>query len=55
MPIELSRDSFKELGETAAVPKYDPRGLKAGIGGADDVATLSGPADVRQGASPKGL
>src|SRR3954447_18445766 len=31
MPIELSRDSFKELGETAAVPKYDPRALKAGI------------------------
>lgn len=31
MPIELSRDSFKELGETAAVPKYDPRALQAGI------------------------
>src|SRR3954451_24769653 len=31
MPIELSRDSFKELGETAAVPKYDPRALRAGI------------------------
>ena len=31
MPIELSRDSFKELGETAAIPKYDPRALKAGI------------------------
>src|ERR1700754_3222420 len=31
MPIELSRDSFKELGETAAVPKYDPRQLRAGI------------------------
>ncbi|HEX4297432.1 MAG TPA: mannitol dehydrogenase family protein, partial [Devosia sp.] len=31
MPIELSRDAFKELGETAAVPAYDPRSLKAGI------------------------
>ena len=31
MPIELSRDAFKELSETAAVPKYDPRLLKPGI------------------------
>jgi mannitol 2-dehydrogenase len=31
MPIELSRDAFKELGETAAVPNYDPRELSAGI------------------------
>ena len=31
MPIELSRDAFKELGETAAVPSYDPKSLKAGI------------------------
>ncbi len=31
MPIELSRDSFKELSETAAVPAYDPLKLTAGI------------------------
>ena len=31
MPIELSRDAFKELSETAKVPAYDPRTLKAGI------------------------
>src|SRR3954468_4459240 len=31
MPIELSRTAFKELAETAAVPKYDPARLKAGI------------------------
>ena len=31
MPIELSRDAFKELGETAAVPSYDPKSLTAGI------------------------
>ena len=31
MPIELSRDAFKELSETAAVPSYDPSDLKAGI------------------------
>lgn len=31
MPIELSRDAFKDLGETAAVPAYDPKALKAGI------------------------
>src|SRR3954464_4855353 len=31
MPIELSRSAFKELSETAAVPKYDPNALRAGI------------------------
>jgi mannitol 2-dehydrogenase len=31
MPIELSRDAFEELSETAAVPSYDPRTLTAGI------------------------
>jgi len=31
MPIQLSRDAFKELSETAAVPSYDPSDLKAGI------------------------
>ena len=31
MPIELSKDAFKELSETAAVPKYDPARLRAGI------------------------
>ena len=31
MPIELSRDAFKELSETAAVPSYDPGKLTAGI------------------------
>src|SRR3954465_11343015 len=31
MPIELSRDAFKELSETAKVPAYDPTTLKAGI------------------------
>jgi mannitol 2-dehydrogenase len=31
MPIELSRDAFTELAETAAVPGYDPASLKAGI------------------------
>ncbi|MEQ1768401.1 MAG: mannitol dehydrogenase family protein [Devosia sp.] len=31
MPIELSRSAFKELGETAAIPAYDPSALKAGI------------------------
>ena len=31
MPIELSRDAFKELSETAAVPSYDPASLTAGI------------------------
>jgi mannitol 2-dehydrogenase len=31
MPIELSRDAFKELGETAAVPSYSPSALTAGI------------------------
>ena len=24
MPIELSRDAFKDLAELAAVPRYDP-------------------------------
>ena len=31
MPIELSRDAFKELSETASVPAYDPATLRAGI------------------------
>jgi mannitol 2-dehydrogenase len=31
MPVELSRDAFAELAETAAVPGYDPASLKAGI------------------------
>ena len=31
MPIELSRDAFKELAEKAAVPAYDPGKLTAGI------------------------
>ena len=31
MPIELSRDAFKELAETAAVPSYDPAALTPGI------------------------
>ena len=31
MPIELSRDAFKELSATAAVPSYDPGKLKAAI------------------------
>ena len=31
MPIELSRDAFTELAETATVPGYDPASLKAGI------------------------
>jgi mannitol 2-dehydrogenase len=31
MPIELSRDAFNELAETAAVPAYDPGKLTAGI------------------------
>jgi len=31
MPIELARDAFKEISETAAVPTYDPTSLKAGI------------------------
>jgi mannitol 2-dehydrogenase len=31
MPLELSRDAFKELSKTAAVPAYDPAALKAGI------------------------
>ncbi len=31
MPIELSRDAFTELAETAAVPLYDPMLLTAGI------------------------
>jgi mannitol 2-dehydrogenase len=31
MPIELSRDAFVELAETAAVPAYDPGALTAGI------------------------
>jgi mannitol 2-dehydrogenase len=31
MPIELSRDAFRELAETAAVPAYDPAALTAGI------------------------
>ena len=31
MPIELSRDAFKELSETATVPSYDPGALRAGI------------------------
>lgn len=31
MPIELSRDAFPELSETAAVPAYDPGKLSAGI------------------------
>lgn len=31
MPIELSRDAFAELGETASVPRYDPSRISAGI------------------------
>ena len=31
MPIELSRDAFKDLAELAAVPRYDPGKLTAGI------------------------
>ncbi len=31
MPIELSRNAFKELSRTAAVPNYDPAMLTAGI------------------------
>ena len=31
MPIELSRDAFNELAETAAVPSYDPAVLTPGI------------------------
>ena len=31
MPIELSRNVFRELSKTAAVPSYDPARLKAGI------------------------
>jgi mannitol 2-dehydrogenase len=31
MPTELSRDAFAELAATAAVPRYDPASLKAGI------------------------
>ena len=31
MPIELSRDAFKDLSETASVPAYDPATLKPGI------------------------
>jgi mannitol 2-dehydrogenase len=31
MPIELSRDAFVDLAETAAVPAYDPAALTAGI------------------------
>jgi mannitol 2-dehydrogenase len=31
MPIELSRDAFNDLSETAAVPLYDPGELTAGI------------------------
>ena len=31
MPIELSRDAFAELAETAAIPGYDPASLTPGI------------------------
>ncbi|MEO6015340.1 MAG: mannitol dehydrogenase family protein [Devosia sp.] len=31
MPIELSRDAFKEISETATVPAYDRAALSAGI------------------------
>jgi mannitol 2-dehydrogenase len=31
MPVELSRNAFDDLKERAAVPAYDPAGLKAGI------------------------
>jgi mannitol 2-dehydrogenase len=31
MPIELSRDAFREISETAKVPSYDPAALQAGI------------------------
>ena len=31
MPLELSCAAFRELSETASVPKYDPRTLTPGI------------------------
>lgn len=31
MPMELSRDAYRELAETAKVPSYELKSLSAGI------------------------